>query len=183
MNKNDILWAPWRLEFITEDDAAKEARKAASRMEVGPGCDPDCFICQAVADCHDADADRNRHVFFRSETSIGILNRYPYNNGHLLIAPRRHTAKLGDLTDAEQIDLMRQITAWVERLEQEMHPDGFNIGLNLGHAAGAGLPGHLHWHIVPRWNGDTNFTTTIGGTKVIPQSLDALWEILQKGKP
>ena len=161
MNKYDILWAPWRLEFIREDEAEKELRSG-------------CFICRAAADSR----DRERHVFFRSETSLGILNRYPYNNGHLLLAPKRHVAKPGDLTEEEMLDLMRQITRWMERLEQEMQPQGFNIGLNLGHAAGAGLPGHLHWHIVPRWFGDNNFMPAIGHAKVIPQSLDALWEIL-----
>ena len=167
MNKHDILWAPWRLAFIQQEDQ--------------PPCESDCFICQAVAAVNDSRQDRKRHVFFRSETSIGILNRYPYNNGHLLLAPKRHLAGLGDLPEAETLDLMRQITRWVERLEQEMQPDGFNIGLNLGHAAGAGLPGHLHWHIVPRWTGDANFMPVIGGAKVIPQSLDALWEILTTG--
>ena len=178
MNEHDILWAPWRLEFVQLDDAEKEIRKAESRVDVGPDCDPDCFICQAVADSR----DRERHVFFRSERSVGILNRYPYNNGHLLLAPRRHIAKLGELTEEEMLDLTRQIARWVERLEREMRPDGFNVGLNLGHAAGAGLPGHLHWHIVPRWSGDTNFMTAVGGAKVIPQSLDALWEILVGGR-
>jgi len=164
------------LEFVKEDEAAKEHRAAENRVEVGPDCDPDCFICQAVVDSR----DRERHVFFRSETSIGILNRYPYNNGHLLLAPQRHVARLDDLTEDEMLELTRQITRWVQCLEREMQPDGFNVGLNLGHAAGAGLPGHLHWHIVPRWTGDTNFMTAIGGAKVIPQSLDALWEILTK---
>jgi len=176
MNSNDILWAPWRLEFVQEDHTTKEIREEENRVKVGPGCDPNCFICQAVADSR----DRTRHVFSRSETSIGILNRYPYNNGHLLLAPQRHVARLGDLVEEEILDLMRQMTRWTERLEQEMQPHGFNIGLNLGHAAGAGLPGHLHWHIVPRWVGDTNFMTTIAGAKVIPQSLDTLWEVLTR---
>ena len=167
MSKHDVLWAPWRLAFIQQED-----------QEDQPPSESGCFICQAVTDSQ----DRKRHVFFRSETSIGILNRYPYNNGHLLIAPKRHAARLGDLAEAETLDLMRQITRWVERLEQEMQPDGFNIGLNLGHAAGAGLPGHLHWHIVPRWTGDVNFMPVLAGVKVIPQSLDALWEILTASK-
>jgi len=167
MSKHDVLWAPWRLAFIQQEE-----------QNDPPPSESDCFICQAVTDSQ----DRKRHVFFRSETSLGILNRYPYNNGHLLLAPKRHVARLGDLTEAETLDLMRQITRWVERLEREMQPDGFNIGLNLGHAAGAGLPGHLHWHIVPRWTGDVNFMPILGGVKVVPQSLDALWEILTTGE-
>ena len=166
MNQHEVLWAPWRLAFIQQDEQDEQLPSES-----------DCFICQAVTDSQ----DRKRHVFFRSETSLGILNRYPYNNGHLLLAPKRHIAKLGDLSEAETLDLMQQMTRWVERLEREMQPDGFNIGLNLGHAAGAGLPGHLHWHIVPRWTGDVNFMPVLGGVKVIPQSLDALWEILTTG--
>jgi len=173
MNQHDILWAPWRMAFIQQEE---------QEDEIGGPCESDCFICQAVAADTDSQ-DRKRHVFFRSDTSIGILNRYPYNNGHLLLAPKRHLARPGDLTEAETLDLMRQITRWVERLEQEMQPHGFNIGLNLGHAAGAGLPGHLHWHIVPRWTGDTNFMPVLGGVKVIPQSLDALWEVLTQNGP
>lgn len=172
----DRLWAPWRYEFITEDEAAKAERQERNRVEVGPGADPECFICQANAD----DRDRERHVFFRGEFSIGILNLFPYNNGHLLIAPKRHTARLQELSAEELREINEQLVRWVDRLEREFKPEGFNLGLNLGHAAGAGLPGHLHWHIVPRWIGDTNFMTAIGSTKVIPQSLDTLWKILTK---
>jgi ATP adenylyltransferase len=107
-----------------------------------------------------------------------MLNRYPYNNGHLLIAPRRHVARLADLEAAEQIDLTQTISQMVDMLEKVLKPEGFNVGLNLGRAAGAGVPGHLHWHIVPRWSGDTNFMTDIAGIRVIPQSLEALWEAL-----
>ncbi len=177
MGENERLWAPWRLAFITEDEQTRRKREELNRVEVGPEADPKCFLCQAVWDT--PERDRERFVFFRSELTIGVLNRYPYNNGHLLIAPKRHCAKLSDLTDEEKFELMRELTAWTERLERQMHPDGFNIGLNLGHAAGAGLPGHLHWHIVPRWVGDTNFMAAIGATRVIPQSLDALWESLR----
>ncbi|MGL6196011.1 MAG: HIT family protein [Thermoguttaceae bacterium] len=180
MQNNDVLWAPWRLDFITEDSAAKKERDELNKIEVGAGADPRCFLCQAVAENRGLEWEKKRHIFFCSELTIGVLNLFPYNNGHLLIAPKRHVAKLSDLTEAERDELMRQINRWTSILEEKMCPDGFNIGLNLGHAAGAGLPGHLHWHIVPRWVGDTNFMTAIGSTKVIPQSLDALWELLYK---
>jgi ATP adenylyltransferase len=108
-----------------------------------------------------------------------LLNRYPYNNGHLLVAPQRHVARLDDLDDATQLELFQTIARMVGMLERVMQPQGFNIGVNLGRAAGAGLPGHLHWHIVPRWIGDTNFMPTIAGVHTIPQSLDALWELLK----
>lgn len=174
MSEFDILWAPWRLDFITEDEATKKQRQEENRVPVGPDADAECFLCQAYADTK----DQKRHVFSRSDKTIGVLNRYPYNNGHLLIAPIRHIAKLSDLTGEEQIELTQQIAFWVERLENTLRPDGFNVGINLGRAAGAGLPGHLHWHIVPRWVGDTSFMSSISGAKVIPQSLDALWSVL-----
>ena len=107
-----------------------------------------------------------------------MINRYPYNNGHLLIAPRLHKAAPQDLDDAEQLELQQQIARCVRVLEKQMNAEGFNIGLNLGRVAGAGLPGHLHWHIVPRWNGDTNFMPVVADSKVISQSLEALWELL-----
>ena len=122
--------------------------------------------------------DRRRYVVHRGPNSIAILNRYPYNNGHLLVAPRLHRARLDELTTAEQTDLAEGITHMVGLLERVLSPDGFNVGVNLGQAAGAGLPGHLHWHIVPRWSGDTSFMTTLASIRVIPQSLDALWKAL-----
>jgi ATP adenylyltransferase len=107
-----------------------------------------------------------------------MINRYPYNNGHLLVAPRRHVAELSALRDDEQLELIHGVTRLCEVLKRTMKPEGFNIGLNLGRVAGAGLPGHLHWHIVPRWNGDTNFMPALAGVNVIPQSLEALFDLL-----
>jgi ATP adenylyltransferase len=143
-------------------------------LDLLPGADPSCFLCRAAA----GPGDRQRYVVSCKERSITVLNRYPYNNGHLLVAPRRHRARLDELTKAEQIELSEGIAQMVRLLEKVLDPHGFNIGLNLGEVAGAGLPGHLHWHIVPRWNGDTNFMPTLASIRVIPQSLDALWEAL-----
>lgn len=175
----DVLWAPWRMAFIAEGDAARQERTALSDVQVGENADPNCFLCQSV---FDETRDRQRHVVCRTERTITVLNKFPYNNGHLLVAPRCHCGRLNELTEAEKVELVREIDHWTTVLETLMNPDGFNIGLNLGRSAGAGLPGHLHWHIVPRWNGDTNFMTTLGSAKVIPQSLDTLWEILVNGK-
>jgi ATP adenylyltransferase len=113
-------------------------------------------------------------VIHHDDLAVTVLNRYPYNNGHLLVAPRRHCARLDALTPEEQTGLAQTIARMVGVLEKVLRPEGFNVGLNLGRAAGAGLPGHLHWHIVPRWNGDTNFMPALASVKVIPQSLDAL---------
>lgn len=113
-----------------------------------------------------------------SELIITVMNRFPYNNGHLLVTPRRHVARLDLLTAEESAELQAEITRLTVLLEKCVNADGFNVGLNLGRCAGAGLPGHLHWHIVPRWNGDTNFITTIGSTKAIPQSMEALYDLL-----
>ena len=151
------------------------ASSAEERVPVGAGADPDCFLCQGVFDDSD---DRKRLVVRRTDLTISVLNRFPYNNGHILVAPRCHCGQLSGLTEAEKLELIRELDRWTDILTQKMSPDGFNIGLNLGHAAGAGLPGHLHWHIVPRWNGDTNFMTTLASAKVIPQALESLWEIL-----
>ncbi|HBT77811.1 MAG TPA: HIT family hydrolase [Planctomycetaceae bacterium] len=174
---DDILWAPWRLAYIAENERERQERSARdeqNRVEVRPDGDPGCFLCQAVADPE----RKRRLVIGRSENTIALLNKFPYNNGHLLLAPLRHVGRLDRLSETEQAELTRELNRLVIRLEEKMRPHGFNIGLNLGHAAGAGLPGHLHWHIVPRWNGDTNFMTSIASTKVIPQALEALWEIL-----
>jgi ATP adenylyltransferase len=170
---NDILWAPWRLAYVVDDDADKVA-DVAPPVSVLPDGDAECFLCQAVADSH----NKARLVINRTEWTVTVLNKFPYNNGHLLITPKRHISRLDLLTVDERNELFERITFWVSRLESSLHPDGFNVGLNLGQAAGAGLPGHLHWHIVPRWSGDVNYMTSVASTKVIPQALEALWELI-----
>lgn len=167
------IWAPWRLAYV--QDAVEKTSEPVQPLEFAPGAEAGCFLCQAVADCS---GGAKRHVVARGERTITVLNRYPYNNGHLLVAPRRHVARLDELLPAEQQDLLAEVTRMVGILEETLHPNGFNVGLNLGRVAGAGLPGHLHWHIVPRWNGDTNFMPVLAGVHVIPQSLEALWQLL-----
>jgi ATP adenylyltransferase len=163
------------------EQPAKGTRDPQASVPFAPGADPTCFLCQGVLDPD----QRGRHVVERTAHSVTVLNRYPYNNGHLLVAPKRHCAKLDVLTCEEQLDLSQMITRMVNVLTAVLRPEGFNLGLNLGAVAGAGLPGHLHWHIVPRWGGDTNFMLTTASTRVIPQALDSLWEALtatiQKG--
>jgi ATP adenylyltransferase len=154
------LWAPWRLSYV-----------AAAKPPTGE--DP-CFICRGLAE----DDDRRNLVALRTPLSVVVLNRFPYNNGHLLIAPRAHKGRLEELTPDEVLETQATLTRMVQALDGLMHPHGYNIGLNLGRAAGAGLPGHLHWHIVPRWNGDTNFMPVLADVKVIVQSLDALYDLL-----
>ncbi len=119
-------------------------------------------------------------VVQRGPSSLTVLNRYPYNNGHLLVAPARHVARMDEMTADELLEVAQTISRMVRLLERTMRAEGFNVGLNLGHAAGAGVPGHLHWHVVPRWSGDTNFMPIAAGVRVIPQSLEALWEMLTK---
>ncbi len=139
-----------------------------------PGADQDCFICQGVAD----PADSRRHVVEVGDHCITLLNRYPYNNGHLLVAPNEHYGELDDFSVEVELEILQTVRRMVGALRETLHPQGFNVGVNLGRASGAGLPGHLHWHIVPRWNGDTNFMPALGTSKIIPQSLDALMAIL-----
>jgi ATP adenylyltransferase len=156
----DHLWAPWRLAYVT----------AGSPPAAG---DP-CFLCRGLAQSD----DRANLIAWRTPTSVVVLNRFPYNNGHLLVAPRAHKARLDDLTADELLETMETLRRCIKVLDELMHPEGYNIGLNLGAAAGAGLPGHLHWHVVPRWNGDTNFMPIVADVKVIVQSLDALYDYL-----
>jgi ATP adenylyltransferase len=154
------LWAPWRLSYVA----------TAKTPSVGDAC----FVCNGLAD----EDDRKHLIALRTPLSVVVLNRFPYNNGHLLVAPRRHKGRLDELTAEELLETMETLRRMVALLDDLMHPDGYNIGLNLGHAAGAGLPGHLHWHIVPRWHGDTNFMPVLSDVKVIVQSLDALYDLL-----
>jgi ATP adenylyltransferase len=154
------LWAPWRLAYVA---SAK------------PPTDNDpCFICRGL----DTDDDRGQLIVQRTSLSVVLLNRYPYNNGHLLVAPRAHKGNFSELNADELLETMETLRKMLRLLDRLMHPDGYNIGLNLGRVAGAGLPGHLHWHVVPRWLGDTNFMPVLADAKVIVQSLDALYDLL-----
>jgi ATP adenylyltransferase len=158
--KRKNLWAPWRLTYI--------------RSLTGKG---GCFICDDIAA---PDKDRENLLLWRTKSSVVIFNRFPYNNGHLLIAPLRHIADFSDATDEEMLDCIRLIRDLQTLLTHAVHPDGFNVGMNFGRCAGAGLPGHVHTHVVPRWNGDTNFMAVTGGTDVISQGLMELYDELRK---
>ena len=134
----------------------------------------ECFICRGLG----GSDDRTNLIALRTPRSVVILNRFPYNNGHLLIAPRDHKASLVDLDEGELLDGMKTIQRVLGELGELMHPQGFNVGLNLGVAAGAGLPGHLHWHVVPRWTGDTNFMPVVADVRIIVQALETLYDLL-----
>ena len=167
------LWAPWRLGYVQGQAAAEpEPDIAAWRT----GAARDCFLCQAAA--VDPARFRSLGILERTSRSLVVTNRFPYANGHLLVAPLDHRAGLGDLADDVLLDLQQRIARWCRRISRSMQAHGFNVGLNLGEVAGAGVPGHLHWHVVPRWPGDVNFMPVVAGVRVLPQSLDALWEQL-----
>ena len=135
-----------------------------------------CFFCAALR----GRADRKNLLLLRGKTCLAMLNLFPYNNGHLLIAPRAHKGRLTALSKTERAELFDLTVRMQQLLERALRPDGFNIGINLGRVAGAGVPGHVHQHIVPRWNGDTNYMTAVGATKVMPQALEDLFDRLQK---
>jgi ATP adenylyltransferase len=159
---HEQLWAPWRLSYIV---SSKEK----------PAEQPGCFICRYLAE---PQGDVENYVVHRGQQTIALLNRFPYNNGHILVAPAAHKAGLGELNDGELLECMQVVQRLTALLQELVNPDGFNVGLNLGRAAGAGLPGHLHWHIVPRWNGDTSFMPVLADVNVIPQSLAEMHALL-----
>ena len=152
------LWAPWRMEYIL-------------KMK-----QDECFLCEIIK----SDDDETNLVLLRGETSLLLMNRYPYNNGHLMVAPYRHVAALEAMNEVELLDMMRLASDACAALRKIVCAEGFNVGLNLGAAAGAGLKDHVHLHIVPRWSGDTNFMPVIADSKVIPQSLDQLCAELRR---
>ncbi len=154
------LWAPWRMEYI----------------EKNPDSRKKCIFCAKAAEKKDTD----NHVICRRSSTFSLLNIYPYNNGHLMVAPYKHTGNMEDLENNVLEELMLLTRDMVALLKKTIHPEGFNVGLNIGKTAGAGITEHLHMHIVPRWNGDTNFMPAIGHTKVIPQSLKKMYTILQE---
>ena len=150
------LWAPWRMEYIAN---------------LHPAVADECFLCRAVA--HPQDDEAN-HVLWRSGQTVALLNLFPYNSGHALVAPTAHVRSLEDLPDNVLHELMGRTRDVKRVLEAALNAQGFNIGINLGRCAGAGLPDHVHVHVVPRWGGDTNFMAILGNAKVIPQSLQAV---------
>ncbi len=152
----DILWAPWRIEYILSE---KEKH---------------CIFCPG----EDRSKDRERLILYIGPLSIVLMNKFPYNNGHLLVAPKRHIADINSLTDEEVREVFYMIKQSTNIIKDLMKPEGFNIGLNMGKVAGAGIEEHLHFHIVPRWNGDTNFMTVLGEIRVIPEHIKHTYDKL-----
>jgi ATP adenylyltransferase len=157
----DILWAPWRLAYIEAPETGTD--KGANIFVELP----------AEGD------DRKNLILYRGKKAFVMLNAFPYSNGHLLVAPFHATAEMEELDDETLLEINQLLARSVRWLRKAFNPDGFNIGVNLGRSAGAGIPQHIHWHIVPRWSGDTNFMTTLGGTRVIPQSLEDSYDRLR----
>lgn len=155
---SETIWAPWRLSYI---EGAGE----------GGGC---IFL-----DLPAKENDRDNLILFRGRTAFVMLNAFPYTNGHLMIAPYKHTADMSDLTDGELLEINQLVRDCLRWIKQAYKPEGFNIGVNIGKVAGAGIPNHIHWHVVPRWGGDTNFMTTVGDARVLPQSLAESYDRLK----
>jgi ATP adenylyltransferase len=145
------LWAPWRLEYVQHADEA-------------PGC---VFCAEAAGELPEADS----LLLVRGASALAILNKFPYSSGHLMAAPVRHVGSLAELTDEEALEIHRLAVAGIAALEDVYSPDGFNLGWNLGRAAGAGIADHVHLHVVPRWSGDTNFMPALADVKVLPEHL------------
>lgn len=174
------LWAPWRMTYIRQAEAASRRtaakrtpgkRKAAGSAGSGGGC----LFCRVRR----SRSDRRDLVVARRGAAFLMLNRFPYNPAHLMVAVARHVGGFAELDATEREDLLA-LTELAERaLTAEYRPHGINVGANIGRVAGAGYPGHLHLHLVPRWNGDTNFMPTIAQTKVLPESLDRTWSRLR----
>lgn len=154
---NANVWSPWRMEYIESLD--------------GVGDKSGCFLCRYQ---DDPGSDAVNHVLWRSPRTLVLLNRFPYTNGHMLVAPTAHLGSLDEVPDDVLIELTFRIREAQRVLRDAVNAHGFNIGINLGHCAGAGLPQHVHWHIVPRWNGDTSYMAAIGAVRLIPQSLEAV---------
>ena len=158
--KRNNLWAPWRIGYIK---GLAEKR--------------DCFICDNVKN---PQSDGDNFILWRTSSSLVMLNKYPYNNGHILLAPIRHVAGLDELNEAELLEITKLIVASQKVLTMAVNPHGFNVGMNFGRCAGAGLPGHLHIHVVPRWDGDTNFMDVCADTDVVSQSMKDLYKQLKE---
>lgn len=157
----DQIWAPWRMAYI-----------AGPAIEGSTG---DIFV-----DLPAAEDDAKNLIVHRGKTAFVLLNAYPYTSGHLMIAPFRAVPEPDGLTDAELLEINQLVVRATRWLKQSHHAQGFNIGVNVGRSAGAGIPIHVHWHVVPRWDGDTNFMSVVAGTRVIPQSLEETFVAIRK---
>ena len=157
----EVLWAPWRMAYI-------ESAAAGKRTDGG------CIFCGALEG-----EPRERLLLGAGAASLVMLNRYPYGSAHLMVAPRRHTASLAELPVDEHGDLAETLRRALRTLEEVLRPEGFNLGMNLGACAGAGVKDHLHWHVVPRWTGDTNFMPLLAEVRVMPQHLLATYDTLR----
>jgi len=152
-----VVWAPWRMEYVGSGQANEG-----------------CIFCPG----HDRNQDEKKLILYRGEWSIVLMNRFPYSNGHLLLAPLRHVSSFDSLSPDEKLDLLNMVERSVSVLKEVMDPAGFNIGMNLGKVAGAGVEDHMHFHIVPRWSGDTNYMTVLGEVRIIPEHIQATYEKL-----
>lgn len=152
------LWAPWRMELINSPKS-------------------ECFFCDDIAT---PEHDKENLILQRKQHCFVIMNRYPYSNGHLMVVPFQHTSNMEDIPSVAYTEIMETVVQWQSILKKEVHAQGFNIGINIGSVAGAGVAGHIHVHIVPRWLGDTNFMPVLGNAKVINQALDELYNKLLK---
>jgi ATP adenylyltransferase len=156
------LWTPWRMEYI---------KSAGAENQEG------CIFCDLPA----KGDDEAVFILARADRAFAILNAYPYNPGHLMVAPFRHVGELEELDETELLDSNHLLQRSIRALREAMEPQGYNLGMNLGRIAGAGLPDHLHWHVVPRWGGDTNFMPVLGETKVLPELLSETYAKLRPG--
>lgn len=162
----EVLWAAWRSKYI----------QGFKDEKTDPNNNP-CFICEAG---NSSGKDKEMLVVGRKKHCFVMLNKFPYNGGHTLVAPNRHVGELDDLTDEELLEMIQTVKETTRALNKMSNPHGYNIGINLGRVSGAGLPGHLHIHIVPRWHGDTSFMSVLSDTKVVSQSLEETQELLSK---
>lgn len=173
------LWAGWRGEYVTSVGAAEPAVPGGTDSTLLD--DPEnCVFCRIAAS---GPPSPDNGVVWVGATTFVVLNAYPYASGHLMVLPLRHVGTIADLSDAEGAEIWAALRTSVSALETALGTDGMNLGANLGRAAGAGIPRHVHLHAVPRWHGDTNFMTAVGGTRVLPETLAVTWERLRRAWP
>ena len=151
----DYLWSPWRYRYLT----------GAEKSE-------GCIFCRIAAE----DDDERNLIVFRAEFNFVVLNRFPYTSGHLMVVPYTHAPALSEVDEATCSEMMSLVRTSEAHLRAVYRPDGLNLGMNIGHSAGAGIAGHIHMHVLPRWHGDANFMTTVGETRVLPEELEVTWQ-------